>query len=197
VSDNIGATLLSQPVLARLAEISRRIGDMSPAMLAIGEALTESTKQRFTTSVGPDDKKWKSLSPLTVIERLNEITTAYAYFSDVETRKVGTVRVGDKKGYYDKKGRITKKTANILANMRPLVDTGILQDTITYQLIDNGNGVEIGTNRFAGEWEGGAAVHQFGSEDGTIPARPFLGLSADDETTVLDILDNFAGQAIG
>jgi len=197
VADNIDVMLVSQPVLERLAEISRRIDDLSPAMLAIGEALTESTKQRFTTSIGPDDEKWKPLSPLTVIERLNEITTAYAYFSDVETRKVGTVRVGDKKGYYDKKGRITKKTANILANMRPLVDTGILQDTITYQLIDNGNGVEIGTNRFAGEWEGGAAVHQFGSEDGNIPAREFLGISQDDERDVLDILVGFGSQSIG
>lgn len=196
MSDNITATLLNQPVLARLAEISRRIDDMSPAMLAIGEKLVESTKQRFTTSTGPDGEKWKQLSQVTILERFNEITAAYAYFSDVETRKVERVRVGVKKGYYDKKGRITKKSANILSNMKPLVDTGALQDTITYQLADGGNGVEIGTNRFSGEWEGGAAVHQFGSEDGNIPARPFLGISADDESTILEILYNFGEVSI-
>ena len=67
MSDNIGATLVSQPVLARLAEISRRIGDMSPAMLAIGEALTESTKQRFDTSTAPDGSKWKPNAEGTVL----------------------------------------------------------------------------------------------------------------------------------
>ena len=84
-----------------------------------------------------------------------------------------------------------------MESWKPLVDTGMLADTIRYQLTPGGNGVEIGTNRFAGEWEGGAAVHQFGSRDGNIPARPFLGLSADDEREVLDILDRFMAQAIG
>lgn len=174
MSDNIGATLVSQPVLARLAEISRRIGDMSPAMLAIGEALTESTKQRFDTSTAPDGSKWKANAEGTVLSVLNKIS-----------------------GAYTKKGKISAKGTKVAIGKKPLVETGILQDTIQYQLLNGGNGVEIGTNRFAGEWDGGAAVHQWGSNDGTIPARPFLGLSADDETTVLDIMDNFAGQAIG
>lgn len=79
----------------------------------------------------------------------------------------------------------------------PLVETGVLQDTIEYQLMANGKGVMVGTNRFSkkddGGWDGGAAIHQFGGKAGRghqvdIPARPFLGLSADDEKTLLDIV---------
>lgn len=185
----------SAPVLARLAEIARRVDDLSPVMRAIGELLSESTKQRFSTSTGPDGQKWKPLAPATVLARLMEISGHYAAYTNIRTRKEGRVRVGDKKGYFDKTGRVAAKGAAAVANMRPLVDTGILQDTIRYQLTGR-NGVEIGTNRFAGEWEGGAAVHQFGSRDGHIKARPFLGLSANDEAAVLDILDRFMAQAI-
>lgn len=55
----------------------------------------------------------------------------------------------------------------------------------------------VGTNRFAGEWTGGAAVHQFGSRNGRIQARPFLGLSDEDaqqiEDAVADCLGGLAG----
>jgi phage virion morphogenesis protein len=81
-------------------------------------------------------------------------------------------------------------------SMKPLIDSGILQDTIHHQLTPDRMGVDIGTNRFSGEWEGGAAVHQFGSRNGKIPARPFLGLSESDKTAVLDILDNYLRQAL-
>jgi len=34
-------------------------------------------------------------------------------------------------------------------------------------------------------------VHQFGSRDGRIPARPFLGLSSQDEAEVIGILESY------
>lgn len=164
----------SAPVLARLGEIARQIDDMSPAMLAIGELLTESTKERFSISTAPDGTKWKTNAPATVLARLNQI-----------------------KGAYTKAGKLSKKGATAAMSKKPLVASGLLQDSIHYQLTGGGNGVEIGTNRFAGEWDGGAAVHQFGDHKGNIPARPFLGLSTGDESAVLDVLDNFLSQAIG
>lgn len=195
MADAITVRFESAPVLARLNEIARRFDDLSPAMKGIGELLGESTKERFTSSSGPDGQKWKQLAPATVLDRLMEMSGHFAAYTNVKTRKEGRVRVGDKKGYFDKGGRVAGKGALAVANMRPLVDTGMLQDTIRYQLPDR-NSVEIGTSRFAGEWEGGAAVHQFGSRDGHIKARPFLGLSASDEKSVLDILDRFLAQAI-
>lgn len=200
MADSITVRLDSAPVLARLSEIARRVNDLSPAMKSIGERIAESTRERFASSTGPDGQKWKPLAPATVLARLMEMSGHFAAYTNLKTRKEGRVRVGDKKGYFDKSGQVAGKGALALANMRPLVDTGALQDTIRYQLTPGGKGVEIGTNRFSndadGGWEGGAAVHQFGSRDGNIPARPFLGLSASDERGVLDILDRFMEQAI-
>lgn len=175
MADTFTVRFDSAPVLARLAEIARRVDDLSPAYRAIGELMAESTKERFESSTGPDGQRWKGNALGTVLARLAKI-----------------------KGAYSKRdGRLTKKGATAVTSKKPLVDTGMLQDTIRYQLTPGGNGVEIGTNRFAGEWEGGAAVHQFGNRKGTIPARPFLGLSASDERAVLDVLDRFLRQAVG
>jgi len=161
-------------ILARLSEIAKRVDDMTPAMRGIGEVLVESTKQRFETSTGPDGQAWKPNALATILGRLAQIGGAYSA----------------------KTGRMTKKGAAAFTGKKPLIATGVLQDTIRYQIVAGGHGVEIGTNRFASEWEGGAAVHQFGSKTGKIPARPFLGISDGDRVEVLDILDKFLQQAI-
>lgn len=188
MSDAFTVRLDSAPVLARLAEIARKVDDLSPAMRAIGEAMTESTKQRFSDSTGPDGQRWARLAASTVLGRLAQITGGIT--GSYRTR-------GAKKGAVNKDGSLSKRSRRALENVKPLVDTGILQDTIRYQLTPGGKGVEIGTNRFAGEWDGGAAVHQFGNKKGTLPARPFLGLSEGDRGEVLAILDRFLRQAVG
>lgn len=172
MADGIRIDGNSPTVIARLAEIARQVENMRPAYQAIGELLTESTKQRFSDSVGPDGQRWEPNAQATILNRLNQV-----------------------KGAIGKTGKLTKKGAGIVMGKKPLVETGILQDTISYNATDSS--VEIGTNRFAGEWDGGAAVHQFGSRDGSIPARPFLGVSADDERTVLEVLGNFLRQTTG
>lgn len=188
MTDAITVRFDSAPVLARLQEIARRVDDISPAMRGIGELITESTKERFASSTGPDGQAWQRLAASTVLARLQKITGG----------TTGSYRTrGAKKGAVNKDGSLSARSRRALENVKPLVDTGMLQDTIRYQLTPGGKGVEIGTNRFAGEWEGGAAVHQFGNRKGTIPARPFLGLSASDERAVLDVLDRFLRQAIG
>lgn len=190
MSDAFSFVIDDKELQDRLAEISRRVDDMTPVMDSIGELLSESTKRRFSESTDPDGKRWAPLAPATVLSRLAEISGDFAAYSNLKTGKTGRTRVGDKKGYYRKDGRIGAKGASAVMNMKPLIDSGILQDTISYRVVGR-NGVEIGTNRFAAEWDGGAAVHQFGSRDGSIPARPFLGLSAGDKTEVLDLLNDY------
>jgi phage virion morphogenesis protein len=88
---------------------------------------------------------------------------------------------------------------------KPLVDTGMLADPTRggprWQIINGGAGVVVGVNRsFGGE---DASVHQFGTSRAgrnrnvTIPARPFLGLSAEDEESVLGIIQRSLGDQIG
>jgi phage virion morphogenesis protein len=82
------------------------------------------------------------------------------------------------------------------AGKKPLIDTGDLMRTINFQI--DGDTLYVGTDRFSEEWEAGAAVLQFGTtragrgNNTTIPARPFLGLSQEDEDmideTVMDYL---------
>ena len=175
MSDAITLRLDDAEVIARLNQIAERIGNMTPAMQAIGEILAESAKHRFDTSTDPEGKRWAPNAPATVLARIAQISGAYS----------------------PKTGKLTKKGATVAMNKKPLVATGMLQDSIRYQVRPDGMGVEIGTNRFAGEWAGGAAVHQFGREDGSIPARAFLGISAEDRIAVLDVLNLFLEQSTG
>ena len=161
-------------VLRRVMERFTPAG-MRPAMKEIGEALAASTKQRFSTSVAPGGSPWPALKPGTVLARYQKMM---GQLGRSHFKKDGSLSA-----------RGTGAAARIgAASVKPLVDTGQLSRSIAYQITDGGAGVAIGTNRFAGEWRGGAAVHQFGSRDGHIPARPFLGLSPQDKRTVLDIL---------
>jgi phage gpG-like protein len=156
-------------VLKKIADSFTPQG-MAPVMKEIGECLAESTRQRFATGAGPDGMRWVSLKEGTVLARLAEIAGSY--------RK--------------KDGRLSKKGVTAVMGMKPLIATGELSRDIRFQITDGGAGVEIGTNRTFNEEKGvGAEVHQFGTRDGRIPARPFLGLSTTDKTTVLDILQNF------
>ena len=173
MADQITIRLAGAAVLEKLQHIARQVDDMRPAMQSIGEIMMESTKQRFSDSRGPDGQRWAANAESTVLARLAQI-----------------------KGAYTKQGKLSKKGSAAAMGKKPLVDTGMLQKTISYQVGADGQSVSIGTNRFSGEWTGGAAVHQFGSKDGSIPARPFLGMSNEDRREVLSILDRFARQAI-
>lgn len=127
MSDLITSTLDSQPVLTRLAQIRQHIDDLSPAMREIGEIVTESTKQRFSDSSGSDGTRWKPNAPATVLGMLNQISGAYA----------------------QKSGRLTKKGATAAMGKPPLVASSILQGTISYNLINGGDGVECGGHALA------------------------------------------------
>lgn len=188
MSDKIIIEVDSRTVLDRLAQITERFRPekISEAMIKIGSALEKSTKNRFVTSTAPDGSRWVQQKAGTVLARLSKLTGAYHPDSEWH-RKRGIA------------GALTAKGARRKAGMKPLVESGLLAEQIRYAVTDGGAGVEVGTDRFADEWEGGAAVHQFGTHRAgknhniTIPARPFLGLSKDDERTVLEILDRFMG----
>ena len=151
-----------------LEALARRLGPggMKPAMAEIGEALSETTKQRFVASTAPDGARWAA---------------------NAESTLLALMRRKSRGGLTKKRGGTKAKAIGALAGKKPLIASGELAHTIRYQLIPGG--VAIGTNRFANLFDGGAAVHQFGSRNGRIPARPFLGLSAADKRSVLEIVE--------
>jgi len=86
------------------------------------------------------------------------------------------------------------KTERRGSTPKPLVDRGHLRDSITHRV--SGDEVVVGTNMIYG------AIHQFGGKAGrgkkvTIPARPYLGISRDDEAEINDIAQHYIDRAIG
>lgn len=69
-----------------------------------------------------------------------------------------------------------------------LVYNGYLASTLRYQV--SGDELMVGSDRQY------AAVHQFGNPDQNIPARPFIGLSADDRTDILEILNEHLARTV-
>lgn len=133
--------------------------DTGAAMATIGEGLRESTIRRFDTSTSPEGKKWKT-----------------------------SIRVREKGG----------KTLIKTAKMRNSIhteydDTGMAVGTnsikaTTHQFGDKGRVIrpkKKGALRFKinGQWVMAKKVTV------NIPARPFLGISEEDEEEIRSVLD--------
>lgn len=67
---------------------------------------------------------------------------------------------------------------------RLLEGEGSLLDSLQYA-VESDSAVEIGSNLIY------AATHQMGDDRRNIPARPYLGLSDDDEAELEQVVDNF------
>lgn len=160
------------------AELQRLIAagtNPRPLLLAVGETLLASTRARFASGTAPDGTRWAANKDSTVQGLL------FKY-----------------KGSFGKPG-LTKKGAQRAAGKKPLIGESLqLSTKINYRV--TGNAVEIGSPMIYG------GVHQFGARKGAfgstkrgapiplgdIPARPFLGLSAQDRTGI----DNLAARFI-
>lgn len=149
------------------AALSRVMANPTPVMAAIGTGLVEGTHDRFERAVDPDGQGWAPLMP------------AYAAI---------------KTGPGILRGRAMR---------------GGLMGSITRRA--GPTSVEVGTNKIYG------GVHQHGATikpvtakrlvfrlaggmvaaaSVTIPARPFLGISTEDERMILDTLEDALDRAL-
>lgn len=73
----------------------------------------------------------------------------------------------------------------------PLTDSGTLGNTIDFQLLGN-DGVLIGSpiNDYAAMMQFGGTKEEFPFLWGDIPDRPFLGISDDDKTEIISIIQH-------
>jgi len=161
ISDSID----DRAVTLALDRLRNKMADPQPVLEEIGEAMVSSTKQRFIDSRDPAGRKWKRLAYDTVLGRL-----------------------GGRRKAFTKRGRLRAAARRKLTTgggIKPLINSGDLLSSIDRQV--RGNEVIVGSDMKY------AAIHQFGGKAGrgrkvTIPARPFLGLSGDDEREVRSIL---------
>lgn len=140
-----------------------------PLLLSIGAHLEESTKMRFREAKAPDGTRWAPNTRVTIERYLGE------------------------RGGYGKAGKINAKGTALATAKQPLTGaTRLLGSQIIYQADDTL--LQIGSNRIY------AAVQHFGADKGSlgggapwgdIPARPYLGLSAQDRAYVLEAVADY------
>lgn len=163
----------SRAVERALGDVARAAANPRPLLKLWGEKLTDSTRQRFGSSIAPDGSAWEP----------NAMATLLGY-------------AGKYSGSFRKKdGRLSAKGGRRVAGKKPLIgESKALSTTIAYRVVPDG--VEIGSPQKY------AAIHQFGGKAGrgrkiTIPARPFLGLSAADEEMVVRTAEEYLRGIVG
>ena len=173
-------TVDASEVWARFNAMRAAGEDLSPALMAIGEALAESTKRRFETSTSPDGQRWAENSDVTLFRYLARFSKSFR--SD---------------------GGLTQKGAARLGAKKPLIgESKSLSTMIVWQLVAR-DAVAIGSPmEYAGVQQFGAEKGEFGRTKrgapipwGNIPARPFVGVSRDDDETIADIVRDYLRRA--
>lgn len=148
-------------VQEEIRRLGTRVGSHRAILGAAGEILVDSTTRRFAKGAGPDGRRWKRNAPST-IERY------MAAFGN-SRRRQGT--------------------------KRPLIGESLsLSTTISSSV--SGRTLSVGSPMiYASTQHFGASRGAFGSTRrgspipwGDIPARPFLGISAEDREDILDSL---------
>lgn len=135
-----------------LSNLQQAVGNLSPALKAIGDDLKESTQQRFVSKTGPDGQQWEANSDVTI----------------------------DRKGRND-----------------PLVGEGTLAEQISADLIGY-NILEISSSmQYAAMQQFGGDKSEFPHLWGDIPARPFLGISDQDENEILTTVEEYFVDSTG
>lgn len=136
-------------------------------------------------------------------EGLNEAMAAIAQLAEPERSELGEGigammesstkrRIADEKRSPDGEAWMPWSIAHgetRRAGQSLLVAEGDLRDSI--QFVTDGAEIRIGSNLIY------AATHQFGREDDGIPARPYLGLSDEDERDINDLIADFVGDVTG
>lgn len=144
--------VLTKEAEQALSRLSDSVTDMKPALKAIGESLTESTKQRFMDSKGPDGVKWPPNKPSTLAR---------------------------------KKSR------------KPLIGESLmLSEQIHYQILDNDTLIVGSSMEYAAMQQFGGTKAELPHLWGDIPARPFLGISDEDQAMIAETIRDHLDDAL-
>lgn len=156
-------------VLAALTRLQGKLSDLSPALKAAGEDLTESTKQRFNTATAPDGSKWAPNSELTLMRYL-----------------------GRHESNTKKDGKISKAGIDRILGKKPLTgESHSLQDQIAPEVIGTHLLRIIAPQKYSAMQQFGGTRAEFPHLFGDIPARPFMGLSDEDVAAFEETIRRF------
>lgn len=168
--------------LDALSQVASGAANLRPAMQDVGEYLLVTTRKRFETGTAPDGSRWAPNSQATMLAYLGSRSGVW----DQKGNRVGT-----KKGYLRQDGRLGAKGVTTIMSKKPLIGESLaLSTTINYRA--SADAVEIGSPmEYAAMQQFGGGKGKFKHLWGDIPARPFLGLSGDDEEAVVSIVSDY------
>lgn len=159
------------PIKAMLHKLAQRMGNLTPVMREIGDTLRNDALDNFKGQRGPDGRPWQRLSQPTLLARARRLTG---------------------KSILTKDGKRTRASAyKIITTAQALIDRGTLRNSVQV-LQATPSSVTVGSRLPY------AAVHQFGGQAGRnrkvrIPARPFIGMSANAERQIINTINAYLG----
>ena len=152
-------------ITGALARLSAALSDLTPVMQEIGEILLDSTKQRFIQGVAPEGTRWARKSQ----------TTLNRYGARSSNRI-------DVRPLFGPSGALssqifTEVTPDSVRWGSPMIYAATQQFGAAKGSFGPYSGIDKNGKRFSGS-----------SPWGNIPARPFLGISAEDQVNILDAI---------
>ncbi|MFN4003324.1 MAG: phage virion morphogenesis protein [Hylemonella sp.] len=149
-----------------LARLASRSASLAPAMSAIGNAVRYDIMERFDSSTAPDGSRWKPLTAAAIVSRARRSAG-----SGVKKRRAETLRA-------------------FTVGAKPLLDIGLLRNSVRVASVSDS---AVVVSAGGGRREKIAAIHNFGGQAGRgrkvrIPARPFMGVSAEGKAEIMDII---------
>ncbi|TPJ83846.1 hypothetical protein FJ937_16525 [Mesorhizobium sp. B2-4-4] len=183
MADGIKLVLDDKAVLDRLGQLSRAAENPAAAMEAIGLYLVSATQGRFQRETGPDGRKWQRLSPRTANKRVGRSQRGYEHILRVKNRLYSSI-------VYDAEpNRVEVGTGVAYAAAQQLgARINIPAREQDIHLGDTNRG-----KRFvkASRKRKHTQRVKIGAHTITIPARPYLGVDADDQAEILAIVGDF------
>lgn len=162
-----------------------RMSDLTPAMQSIGDYMVTATRDRFDTQTAPDGIKWEKLSPRYAARKARMRGVVFGGKRVLALR--GTLR--DTIRYQASRSDVVIGSNQPYAAIHQF--GGDIQNkggsrTLNFKVGRNGR------SRFAKRSRANfQQTVNVGASSATIPARPFLGVSAQDEQEILKILGDY------
>lgn len=165
--------ITNDQITGALTRLSEHLSDQTPVMQEIGEILVDSTKQRFGQGVAPDGSRWKPKSPVTL-----------AKYGARSSNRV------DVRPLFGPSGALSSQ---IFANAGPdSVEWGspmVYAATQQFGAAQGAFGAAIGRTKPSAK-RPKSQDYFFPIPWGNIPARPFIGISAEDEANILGAISD-------
>jgi phage gpG-like protein len=178
----------AEAVIARLAQISGRMGDLSPIMKAIGDRGTLQTKRRFLAGgPAPDGTRWatpRTPNP----KRKGTLLVSGQLMGNIhpEVLSPNAVAIGTNKEYgaiHQFGGKIHKNAQSRKTSHRTDAKGNLLRTELF-----GGKGLVFAkksNKRVLTRW------FEIGEHDIDIPARPYIGISREDSEELLGIINEW------